>query len=149
MKSILADFRRSKTTISTILEALNFNIGELHPWKCQKYPKIQNLVILKCIKYQFFAFKLTKTWFHVKSEWQKNCEISTLCPDTHLQFHVLRAKSLKIRTSTQCEYLAIFMQLWFSHFKMSKIPKSSKFRAAEMVELPVFGGFKLTKIAFT
>ena len=77
--SILANFFRSETNTLTILTGLNFNIWEFHPWNGQKYPKIQNARNIS-----LWGLKLTKNWFHVKSEWQKKQKISTLCP----QFHV-------------------------------------------------------------
>ena len=40
-----------------------------------KYPNSEPLNVLK---WQFYNIKNLKNWFHVKSDWQKNPEISTL-----------------------------------------------------------------------
>ena len=50
-----------------------------HTQKCQKFPKIQNSYLLKWSKWLFLGLYNDLNWFHVKSEWQKNPEISTLC----------------------------------------------------------------------
>ena len=44
-----------------------------------KFPKILNWELLKCSKWQFLGLQNDQNWFHVKSEWQKNHAISTLC----------------------------------------------------------------------
>ena len=66
VKSILADFRRSKTVILTILESLNFEL-------CQKF-KVQELLKLSMSKWQCLELKNYQNWFHIKSEWQRNSE---------------------------------------------------------------------------
>ena len=43
------------------------------------WPKEQNSQPLKLQKRQFLHFKNPQNWFHVKSEWYKNLEISTHC----------------------------------------------------------------------
>ena len=70
VKSILADFRRSKTAILTILEALNLYFGDFHTRKCHHFPKIQNSGLLKWSKWQFWGLQNVLDLFHVKSEWQ-------------------------------------------------------------------------------
>ena len=54
-------------------------LAKCHTWKCQKFPKIQTSEVLKWAKWQFLGYKMTNYWFHVKSDMQKNHEISTLC----------------------------------------------------------------------
>ena len=54
-------------------------LEKFHIWKCQKFPKIQTSEVLKWAKWQFLGYKMTNYWFHVKSDMQKNHEISTLC----------------------------------------------------------------------
>ena len=61
VKSILvdfSDFRRSKTAILTIFEALIFL--EFHTWKCQTNPKVQKSELLKWSKWQFWGFNMTE-----------------------------------------------------------------------------------------
>ena len=53
---------------------------EFHTFKkCQKYPKIKNSELQKWSRWQFFGLQNDQNLFHVKSEWQKNPETSTLC----------------------------------------------------------------------
>ena len=72
VKSILADFWKLKTAVITLEDTLNFDFCEnftLENVKTSK-SKIVNIAIL--------VLKNDQNWFHVKSEWQKNPEISTL-----------------------------------------------------------------------
>ena len=67
VKSILADFRRSKTVIVPISAALNLKyLGTFDIFKWE-IPKNQNLKPTKCLKWQF------QSWFHVKSKLQESC----------------------------------------------------------------------------
>ena len=75
VNSILAYFKRSKSIILTILEALNFDFWEFYSWKCQKFK------IHSCSDghdSSFLVLQNDQTLFHVKSEWLKNPEIFTL-----------------------------------------------------------------------
>ena len=56
VKSILGDFRRSKSPSLTILEA----------WKCQIFPTSQDSDLLKLSKWPFFGLQYYQNWFHVK-----------------------------------------------------------------------------------
>ena len=73
------DSRWSKTAIFTKLEALNFEFLEkFHTEKCKKFPASQNSELIKWLKLQFLTFWNQLNCFHVKYEWQKNPEFSTL-----------------------------------------------------------------------
>ena len=54
-------------------------LEKYHTRKCQKSSKIQNSEVLKWSKWQLLGFQNDQNWFHAKSKWQKNPEISTLC----------------------------------------------------------------------
>ena len=54
-------------------------LEKFHTWKCQKLPIMQNEELLKRSKLQFLVLQNYQNWFHVKSGWHKNPEISTLC----------------------------------------------------------------------
>ena len=70
MKSTLADFRRSKIAILTILEALNFDF-----WEFQKFLKFKPA---KIVKIAVFEAPKCHNRFHVKFEWQKKPKNFTL-----------------------------------------------------------------------
>ena len=73
VKSILADLRRSKTAVLTILEALNFDFWKkISHFKSQNFPTFQNSELLKWSKLQILGLQNNQNWFHVKSKWQKN-----------------------------------------------------------------------------
>ena len=70
----------SKTAIFAILGAVNFvHLGNFTLAKVQKCIKNQIQSLCMCVKWLILHFKNPQNWFHVKSEWQKNHEISTLC----------------------------------------------------------------------
>ena len=81
MKSILAELRGSKTIILTILVALNFDILGISCLKKSKISKSSKCRAAQIVtmQWQFLGLQNDQTWFHVKSEWQKNLVISTLC----------------------------------------------------------------------
>ena len=66
----------SKIAFITILKAL---IETFRKISNVKLPKIQNSELLKWSKWQLLGFQKDQNWFEVKSERQKNPEISTLC----------------------------------------------------------------------
>ena len=88
VKPILSNFWRSKTALLTILVALNFDF-----WKMSKIPpkKYQNLELLNCSKWEFWVHYNNLIWFHIKSEWQENLEISTLCKAREAFFNAINS----------------------------------------------------------
>ena len=80
MKSILIILKPPKTAIWTILSALHFEtLGFGDIFKSEKSPKIKIQSLQNCWNGSFWASQTSQNWFHVKSEWQKNPKISTLC----------------------------------------------------------------------
>ena len=80
---ILADLRRVKTAILTILQALGFSFLGTSHLKMSKFPKIQNSKLVKWSKwpiYYLYSFlsEISQNWFHVKIKWQENCSIYAL-----------------------------------------------------------------------
>ena len=71
VKSIFLEYSKAKIAISTILLVSILKFLECHTLK---FPKI----IVKLIKMAVFGASKWQIWFHVKSDWQKNIEISTL-----------------------------------------------------------------------
>ena len=78
VKSILADLKRSKSAISTVLKALNFDFLRISQLKISKNPKNVNSELSKGSKWQFLGLQNDQNQFHVKSEWQNYPVISTL-----------------------------------------------------------------------
>ena len=71
--------RRSKNVVFAIYRVLNFvNLVNCSLSKSAKIHKIQNSEPPNVLKWQILHFQNPLNWFHVKSEWQKNPEISTL-----------------------------------------------------------------------
>ena len=72
MKSILADFRRTKAAL-TILKALNFDFVEKNftNENVKKYKKIQNLELLKWSKWQFLGLQDDQNCFAVSLRGRK------------------------------------------------------------------------------
>ena len=68
--------QRVKTVISTILEATNIDFLGISLLKISKNSKFRaaQTVIMTVLE-----LLNDQNWFHIKSEWQKNPEISTLC----------------------------------------------------------------------
>ena len=60
VKSILADFWRSKTAVLTILYPWILIFGKNSHLKCQKFPKIENSELFKWSKWSFGALKWLK-----------------------------------------------------------------------------------------
>ena len=71
---------RSKTAFFAILGGCAFclfgNFQSQESAKIHKNWISEPLNVSKCL---ILHFKIPQNWFHVKSEWQKNPEISTLC----------------------------------------------------------------------
>ena len=92
VKSILADFRGSKTAILTIFLALNFDIWE--NFIIENVKNSQKIKIQCCWNGQngnFWPFEISQNWFHVKSEWQKNLKIFTLlCVKVYFDLGICR-----------------------------------------------------------
>ena len=86
VKSILRILCRiAKTAIFAILRAVNFvQMVNFSLKKSTKIHKNQNSEPLNVVKWLILNFKTPKNWFHVKSEWYKNHEISTQCKNFHL-----------------------------------------------------------------
>ena len=70
VKSILVHFRRSKNYHFNNFEGFEFwFLWKIHIWKCQKLPKIKIQGCRSGPNGRFWYSKVTKNWFHVKSEW--------------------------------------------------------------------------------
>ena len=70
--------RSAKYAILTHLGALNFDFcGILHFLKVEMYQINKIYSPKKWPKWKFLDFLFLQNWFHVKSKWQKNPEIST------------------------------------------------------------------------
>ena len=80
--------------VKSILEALNFDFGE----------------VLQFSKLKFLKLKICQNWFHVKSEWQKNCEISTLWI---VAAAVLYTREIRVN---EMIFLMLFFFLFFRSF---------------------------------
>ena len=96
VKLILADFRRSKTVILTILEALNSDFLRIHTWKCQKYQKVQNSELLKWSKWHFWGFKMTKIDFTLNLSGRKILKFSHCLFSIMLPRSVLTGQNMSI-----------------------------------------------------
>ena len=79
MKSILANFRRSKTAVLTILKALNFDIKKMSHFEMLPVLKNSKFRAVKRVKNVIFlGLKSNQNLFHVVSEYQNIPKISTL-----------------------------------------------------------------------
>ena len=74
VRTILADFKGSKTAILTISKVLNSDYFGNLTLENDKHIHTFIILLLICSKWKH----LGPNWFHVKSEWQKNPRISTL-----------------------------------------------------------------------
>ena len=110
------------------------------------------------------SLKFVQNWFHVKSEWQKNSETSTLCRissySVEIEQHflpfwfyvksILAADTRRWKSAILAILETVNFDFWeISHLKMSKISKSSKFGEAKMLKMAVFDLLKSSNIAFT
>ena len=98
--------------------------GTFHIWNCQKFPNIQNSELLKWSKWLFLGFQNDQNWFHIKFQWQKNLESSTLwyLLNSTCSESLIRAISF----SVQCVSSRIFLLLRFyvkSILVILKVPK--------------------------
>ena len=77
VKSILADFRRSKTAVFISLKALNFDFWKILFLKTSKVSKNSKFRAARMVKRveQFMGLLNDQNWFHVKSVWQHNLEL--------------------------------------------------------------------------
>ena len=64
VKSVLAAFKRSKTAVLNILEALNFDISEITHLKMLKIPKNSKFRAAKTVTKVFRGLKMTKLISH-------------------------------------------------------------------------------------
>ena len=78
MKSILIDFRRSKTAITTILKASKFDFWKYFALKNVKNSQNSKFRAAQIVKMAVFGLQNDQIRSRVKSEWHKNPEISTL-----------------------------------------------------------------------
>ena len=87
VKSIFRDSKSAKSAILSQRDALNFDsYAFMQFWKAENY-QINNIQSLwNCKKRQFLNFWVLQNWFHVKSQWQKNPDIYTLCREAFLEF---------------------------------------------------------------
>ena len=79
VKSIFDNFRVSKTANLTPLLALNLDYWQI---SALKYCKISLKSLFRTSRFGkmvVFVLQESLNWFHVKSVWQKNSDISTLC----------------------------------------------------------------------
>ena len=68
MKSILADFRMSKTSNLTISEALNFDFRKNFTFEMSKVLKNTKFRAAQMFKMAVLGLQIEQNWFHVKSE---------------------------------------------------------------------------------
>ena len=76
MKWILAHFRRSKSVILAILEALNFDFLVVSHLKMSKTAKNSKFIAAEMFKMAVLGSSKDQNWFHVKSKWQWNLQLS-------------------------------------------------------------------------
>ena len=79
VKSFWAGYRRSKPAISTIFESLNLDFWEFHTLEYQKIKQNSKIIAAKMVMGSFWSSEISQNWFHIKSEWQKNPQFSTVC----------------------------------------------------------------------
>ena len=71
--------------ILTILEVLNFDFGKFEQLSSPFFPKNSKFRVSKIAKNDIFGpFEFAKIWFHVKSEWRKNDQKSTVKSLLHI-----------------------------------------------------------------
>ena len=90
----------------TILEVLLFNLLGISHLKMSKFPQYSKFRAAKIVKMSVLEIPNDKIWFHVKTEWQENPEISSLCHNkkiswNHLFSNVL-SKYMLYLTSRGC-----------------------------------------------
>ena len=57
---------------------MNFDVEKFSHLRMLKIAKNSKFRAAKMSKWQFLGLQIDQNWFHVKSDWQKNLEISTL-----------------------------------------------------------------------
>ena len=78
VKSILRILEMENLPIANLGGYEFCSFGKFRPSKSAKNHKNQNSEPLNVVKWLILDFKNPKNWFHVKSEWLKNPDISTL-----------------------------------------------------------------------
>ena len=67
-----SDFRNSKMTILTVLEALNFNFGDFLQFLMVELYQKTKFRAPKSVEMAVLNSSHSWNWFHVKCEWKKN-----------------------------------------------------------------------------
>ena len=75
-KSVKVSFHNFRTVVRASLILREINFGD---FRMSKTVTLTILELLKWAKWQFLGLHKDQNWFHIKFEWQKNPEISTLC----------------------------------------------------------------------
>ena len=116
---------------------------------------VKYLVGKLCGLYQIHIWKKKKM---IQWSMQKHTDLGRLignkqCGNLRIFLpHIFYMKSILVILKPKKLLVWPFGQLWIlifgkiSHLKMSKVPKNSKFRAAQMVNMAVFGASKLPKL---
>ena len=78
-------FQKVKNCYLITWGALNFEFLEFLTFSSVKFPKVKIQSPWNCWNGSFWPSEINQNWFHVKSEWQENCQNSTMWGNNYAQ----------------------------------------------------------------